>query len=367
MSQTITSEPNEDRLSKFENQILAHPILGSVYKDVIGLLQRPAVPIIEVVGPTGVGKSTLLKKVFTELLKNHGEAMARNSGLIPVVVVEVPAPDSGSFHWGDFYKRFLEGLSEPMVGYRSVKTCDGASPICTRKGGTVPELRWAVEQGIKHRGTKVVIIDEAQHLTKVSNARRLQDQMDTIKSLSSLAGVQFVMVGTYELLSLLNRNGQLARRTRCIHFHRYNFQTPADRQAFANLLHMFELRLPVKAEGILVDNLEFIYERCLGCIGILKDWLKLACNHALYAGHDSLEMHDLGVSALTEDSLLQILQEILEGERSIEAARRRTDELRAKLGIKEVKNSAAPINYAKEATIRRSVGERNPTRDVVGV
>ena len=115
MSQTITSEPNEDRLSKFENQILAHPIVGSVYKDVIGLLQRPAVPIIEVVGP------------------------------------------------------------------------------------------------------------------------------------------------------------------------------------------------------------------------------KLACNHALYVGHDSLEMHDLGVSALTEDSLLQILQEILEGERSIEAARRRTDELRAKLGIKEVK------------------------------
>jgi hypothetical protein len=224
-----------------------------------------------------------------------------------------------------------------------------------------------VEQGIKHRGTKVVIIDEAQHLTKVANARRLQDQMDTIKSLSSLAGVQFIMCGTYELLSLLNRNGQLARRTRCIHFQRYNFETPADRQAFANLLHMFELRLPVKAEGILVDNLEFIYERCLGCIGILKDWLKLACNHALYAGHDTLEMGDMEATALTQDSLLQILQEILEGERSIEAATQRTDELRAKLGIKAVKNSTAPLNGTKEGTVRRSVGERNPTRDVVGV
>jgi hypothetical protein len=231
----------------------------------------------------------------------------------------------------------------------------------------VPELRWAVEQGIKHRGTKVVIIDEAQHLTKVASARRLQDQMDTVKSLSSLAGVQFVMVGTYELLSLLNRNGQLARRTRCIHFHRYNFETPADRQAFANLLHMFELRLPVKADGILVDNLEFIYERCLGCIGILKDWLKLACNHALYAGHDSLEIADLEARALTQDSLLQILQEIVEGERAIEGARRRTDELRAKLGIKPVASSVPADGGAKQPAVRRSVGERHPIRDTVGV
>jgi len=118
-----------------------------------------------------------------------------------------------------------------------------------QKPTTFSELRLAVEQTIRHRGTKVVILDEAQHLTKVANARRLQDQMDAVKSISSFAGVQFVMVGTYELLTLLNRNGQLARRTRCIHFRRYDFEKPAHREAFTNLVGMFEARLPIKVKG----------------------------------------------------------------------------------------------------------------------
>ena len=367
MSQTITPTTAEDRLAKFESQVLAHPVIGSVYDATLSLIRRPAVPIIEVVGPTGVGKSTFVKKLRAELLKQFSEAMNKNPGLIPVILVEAPSPDSGTFHWGDFYKRLLKALFEPMIEHKSLEINGGESPVCLQQTGTFTELRWAVEQGIKQRGTKVVIIDEAQHLTKVANARRLQDQMDTIKSLSSLSDVQFVMVGTYELLTLLNQNGQLARRTRCIHFHRYDFEKPGDRQALVNLLAMFESRLPVQAEGVLVNNLEFIYEHCLVCIGILKDWLKLASNHAVDAGRDSLATRDLEATALTNDSLFQILEEILEGERSIAKWTQRGDDLRTKLGLKPVKNSAAPPGGAKVPAGGQAVGERKPSRDLVGV
>jgi hypothetical protein len=364
MTETINSETIENRLSKFDSQLLAHPELRSAYEAVLGLVQRPAVPIIEVVGPTGVGKSTLLKKLFGELLKQHRDAMNRNPGLIPVILAEVPSPDSGTFNWADFYKRLLERLFEPMVNEKSL----GGShePTAGQKPGTVIQLRWAVEQTIRNRGTKVVILDEGQHLTKVANARRLQDQMDAVKSISSLAGVQFVMVGTYELLTLLNRNGQLARRTRCIHFRRYDFEKPAHREAFTNLVGMFEARLPIKTEGLLTQNLEFVYEHCLGCIGILKDWLKLASNNAVDDNRESLTIRDLQATALPNDSLLQILQEILEGERSIESVTRRDDELRTKLGLKTMQD-AAVTNTTKPPSARRSVGERNPIRDSVGV
>ena len=250
-----------------------------------------------------------------------------------------------------------------MIDYKTHDFYDGAYQKKTR---TIDELRWSMEQCIRWRGTKVVIIDEAQHLTKVANARRLQDQMDCIKSLSSLAGVQFVMVGTYELLTLLNQNGQLARRTRCVHFHRYDFQKPSDRQALINLLGMFESRLPVQAEGILVNNCEYIYEHCLGCIGILKDWLKLASNRAVDARRDSLTMTDVEATALTQDSLRQILQEILEGERSISNWTQRSDDLRTMLGLKSA-NNPEPSDGAKAPAVRRAVGQRNPTRDPVGV
>jgi hypothetical protein len=359
-------ENTDERIAKFDAQVLAHPVIESVYNAVQGLIQRPVVPIIEVVGPTGVGKSTLLKKLRAEILKQFGDAMIKNPGLIPVIFVELKSPENGTFHWGDFYGRFLKAAGEPLIEHKSLRIVDAESPEHRKKIGNFTELRWAVEQCIRNRGTIIVILDEAQHLTKVANARRLQDQMDTIKSLASLSGVQFVMVGTYELLTLLNQNGQLARRTRCIHFRRYRFDEPADRQAFLNLLAMFESRLPLKADGLLIKNLEYIYEHCLGGVGILKDWLKLASIHGIDAHRDSLEMRDLEATALTQDSLLQILQEILEGEGSIEGWMKRGHELRTKLGLKPVQRPSSHPGDSKGPAARRAVGERKPKRDLVG-
>src|SRR6266404_5649041 len=107
-STIITPRMTEERMAKFEHQVLAHPVIESVYNAVQGLIRRPAVPIIEVVGPTGVGKSTLLKKLRAEILKQFGAEMTNNPGLIPVIFVEVKSPENGAFHWGDFYDRFLK-------------------------------------------------------------------------------------------------------------------------------------------------------------------------------------------------------------------------------------------------------------------
>ena len=369
-SHKIVAPPNiaalltaEDRLNIFENELLAHPVIDAVRDEVMSLLRRPTIPIIEVVGPTGIGKTTLVKKVHERLLDLYASAMKENPGFIPVVRVEAPSPDGGSFHWGDFYKRFLRAAQEPMIENKALKFID--EPI-DRKSSTFAELRWSMEQCIRQRGIKVVIIDEAQHLCKVSNARRLQDQMDLIKSLSSLTGVQFFMVGTYELLSLLNQNGQLARRTRCIHFRRYNFQKPNDQQALSTLLRMFEKRLPVQADGVLTSNIEFIYEHSLGCIGILKDWLKQACGRVVDSKRVALTPADLEATKLSEESLMQILTEILEGENSIGAWTQKGDDLRAKLGLKPVKSPVPPCGK-KLPAVRLAVGQRKPTRDPVKV
>jgi hypothetical protein len=222
-----------------------------------------------------------------------------------------------------------------------------------------------MEECIRQRGIKVVIVDEAEHLTKMVNARRLQDQMDTIKSLASLSAVQFVMIGTYELLALLNQNGQLARRTRSIHFRRYDYNNPADRQSLINLLGMFESRLPVPAGGLLVNHADFIYEHCLGCIGVLKSWLMEASIRAVDARRGALTMADLEATVQTDDALLQMLQEIIEGERSVGGWTQRGGELRAKLDLQQVISPAAAPGSAIVPPIRRSVGERKPIRDPV--
>src|SRR5260370_20593042 len=114
--------------------------------------------------------------------------MKTNLSLIPIMLVEAPSPDNGSFHWGDFYERFLDAALEPMIERKSVENFEAEFRDRTRKTSAFAGLRRAVEQCIRHRGTRIVIIDEAQHLTKDHNTRRPQDHKDTSKSLASVAG-----------------------------------------------------------------------------------------------------------------------------------------------------------------------------------
>ena len=100
-----------------------------------------------------------------------------------------------------------------------------------------PELRHALEEAMTKRGVHAVILDEAQHLMKIgtgSNAGKLLDQLDWIKSMTNVTGVLHILIGTYELLNFRNLSGQASRRGLDIHFPRYlyqNEQDPLDFQA----------------------------------------------------------------------------------------------------------------------------------------
>ncbi|WHZ02280.1 AAA family ATPase [Neobacillus sp. YX16] len=55
---------------------------------------------------------------------------------------------------------------------------------------TKRKLRNALESAIKGRKVKVILLDEAQHMTKVGSSKGLRNHMDSIKSLASKFGVQ---------------------------------------------------------------------------------------------------------------------------------------------------------------------------------
>jgi hypothetical protein len=367
MNDVQTIDSHTKLLAQFDERVIAHPALESVFKALETVVRQPgAIPLVIVVGPSGVGKSTLVRKLHQKILNESVATMKSDPGVIPIVLVVAISPDKGAFDWTDFYERFLKAANEPMIANKEFDTVEGETQRREKKGSH-RALRRAVEQCIRHRGTKIVIVDEAQHLSKVLNARRLQDQMDAIKSLADLAGAQFVMVGTKELFTLLNQNGQLARRTRCIHFPRYRLDSASDRQSFLNILGTFEARLPVQAAGILVKHSEYIYERCLGCVGTLKDWLKLAVRQTIDAGRSSLDLKDLENTALSNESLIQMLQEIREGEAKIESDSLRRDELRNLLGLQKNQETSPEANSTKSTHSRRTVGERAPVRDPVGI
>ena len=79
-------------------------------------------------------------------------------------------------------------------------------------------LRVALESAIRQRRPLAFLVDEAQHLAKIAGGRKLQDQLDCVKSLAIRTQTVHVLAGTYDLLILRQLSGQLSRRTRHIHF-----------------------------------------------------------------------------------------------------------------------------------------------------
>src|SRR6266851_7831880 len=163
--------------------------------------------------------------------------------------------------------------------------------------GSWTEYRYAVEQAVRHRRPIAVMIDEAQHLGKIPSGRRLLDQLDVIKSIANQTKTAHVLFGTYDLLAFRNLNGQLSRRSIDVHLARYRAEDSEERQTFIKVVRSFEKELPFEERPDLVSDWEFLYERSLGSVGVLKEWLVRAATVASRKGGHRLTRANLETQA----------------------------------------------------------------------
>jgi hypothetical protein len=379
----LLQRSSSERLAYFRSYTVAHPQLKTVSEALRRAIQEPGgASLIFVVGPTGVGKTTLRLRIEQELRQRFLAAGEPDPGRIPVVGFEAAAPDSGNFNWKDYYRRALHALEEPLIDYKldpSRPTRNGTVEWTVAARVCSPELRQALEQALRHRRPVAVLIDEAQHFTKIASGRRLSDQLDCLKSLASLTGCIHVLIGTYELLPCRNLSAQLSRRSRDIHFRRYRIDNPDDVAAFQRVIFSFQRHLPLAQEPELWRDWEFCYTYSLGCVGILKDWFTRALAEALERGALTLTRADLERCTWPLDQCVTTARDTLDGEsvfiEKVEAANR----LRQLLGFGTVASAEAAKPVARTNRMepdprsagglkRRGprVGLRRPVRDAVG-
>lgn len=379
----LLTQPSETRLAYFTGKVVAHPRLKEAHQALLKAIHDPTRPaLILVVGPTGVGKTTLRRGIERQLITEALPDLAHDPGRIPVVAVEAVASESGQFHWKDYYTRVLLALNEPLIDRKIASTIGKIDRNDHRRAivehvNSAPELRRALEQCLRQRRPTALIVDEAQHLRKSASARRLLDQMDTLKSLASLTGITHVLVGTYELLDLAHLSAQLSRRSVEIHFGRYTPNAATDLIAFRSVLLTFERHLPFATEPKLVEHWEELYERSVGCVGVLKSWLDRSLAAALAAGETTLTLRCLEQHAAPTRTLLSLAREIKEGEEAMGDGDRERPTLRALLGLsasprsarmpqgdEKVSNEPGP-NRARSPHGRAA--QRRPERDPVGI
>ena len=169
------------KLELFHSLTIAHPKLLTARDKLMDAIDG-SLPgsLILVLGPTGVGKTTLRRKVEQALTQQTSEVRTNDPGRLPFISIEAAAPQSGRFRWRDYFAQFLAAANEPAANRKVLLSLDPLTPQGTVTGS---QLEQAAMHTLHYRRPLAVFIDEAQHLAKVASGRKLIDQLDVVKSI----------------------------------------------------------------------------------------------------------------------------------------------------------------------------------------
>ncbi len=412
-------------LQRFKAYAMSHTLLAEVDKQITRAIHEPAgFAFVLLYGPSGVGKTTLIRQLEHRAGVGREPAFPGFAGgprhphpfaPVPLLLLETRPPDGATFNRAEYYQVALKQLGEyPYDPSWEQKKGRGKDA----KFNDSAELRQIYEAALARRGVRTIILDEAQHLLKLASGVKMIDQLDWLKSMTNTTGILYViynlersgrlvnnwhyvyselvssvlfqrsrarlyimhiLTGTYELLPLRNLNGQAARRGLEIHFPRYQFQHEPDQLAFQRTLLTLLQQIPLKVEiKPLVDQWSYFYERCIGCIGVLKDWLVRALAASLAAGQSELLLERIRECSLPIVQCESMALEAAAGEQELHYTASRQQHLWALLGMKMgedmIQQQVQPIPeehvqpLPDKATTRQKsrVGEQQPVRLEVG-
>lgn len=281
--------PVDERIAYFAQEVIAnHPELSRALDE----LDRKAYPMFErrlilLIGPTGVGKTALLRKLVRRRINKNAEAIRKNRELVPAFMVEVEAPDKGPFRFPTLYREALREmqaalpeLSQPVVSHRSAPVyplCIGAEAI--RRRGDQDALKERFMTNLIDRKVEIASFDEAVNIFKVGRPRsqterlqQLKDQADKLKTFTNKTPAAVILAGAYDFFELTLTSGQLARRSLIIHMEPYRM-TESGLDGFLKALMGLISYLPSAHELDPAVHGTELFLQCLGCIGTVKNIL----------------------------------------------------------------------------------------------
>lgn len=383
----LLSRTKRERREYFHDYTVPHTRMKEVCSELVSAaLDSSDTSLIFFAGPTGAGKTTLIRSLESKLVEHSRTELEEDRGRLPYVTFEVPAPETSVFPWKALYKRALTALDEPLIEHkvnvlerpqptlgRASTPRDAPRPVeakVPRRGGT-DDYRLAYESALLNRRPLVSILDEGQHLMKIANGRKLSDQLDIIKSVANMSGVPHLLAGTYDLIPFLDLSGQLARRTVIVHLPRYSNAVQQDADLFASVVRAFQQHLPLAEEPDLLGQVEYLYQHTIGCIGVLKDWLGRALNVALDEDAPTMTRKHLQKRALTAKQCRKMLADAQKGEKYFADDDAELARLQAELRMSSTTPMASGPPLPDDANGNVSTRthrpfQRKPGRDPVG-
>ena len=287
---------------EYNNETLRHPLFDKALDETIEAIKtRDGTGVIQVVGPTGAGKSHLGREIQSKLIKQHMRNCPDDKQIIPIPRFSVQLVNNKGFNWGLFYESYLGALQHPFP-----------------KSGGLKEARNNMIEAHKSRKPDAMLVDEAHNIfAGCYSPEAIHAQSEVLKSICEDTKCKLVFIGTYDQVAWINCNGQTARRNRPIHFPRYK-NIGEDRVLFGKIISHVEEKYPEWIRDSLSNQVDYLFEGSIGLVGNLRVWLMRALNNAVIAGEGGITLESLHATRAPTKSLTTILLEFQNGEKLIE-------------------------------------------------
>lgn len=358
----LLNADDSKKLNYFKNQVIVpHKNLKQISNQLLSKIIAPDdARVYFVFGVTGVGKTTLRKRLQKVLTEQFLDELRCNPGKIAVSSIEVPSPEGGKFSHLDYYERILYSLKEVLIEYKIVyeindKITNNFEPK-TNKSRNARALRRAVENVFKYRQIEAFMVDEGQHIFAISGAQRMLEQMNWIKSVANLTETVHILFGTYDLLNCPNLSGQIGRRSEDFHFAPYYKENNEDYAEFKKVALTFAQHMPLVKVPNFENKIDYFIDYSVGSIGIFHGWLYRSLRTCVNEHCNTLTFKHIKKAELAPYKRKTIREELEKGNRVLAQLMNENDNLTQSNNISEM----------QEQFRKRRVGQRCPKRDPVG-
>jgi hypothetical protein len=325
-----------------------------------------------VVGVTGSGKTTLKNEFIKRLLLDAKMDMEADPEHIPFASINIKAPGPTAFSWKDPYSECLRELAHPFAD---------ESPLWPSADTVSPYNKWrplynsrtsngilfrALQSAIRHRKPRALIFDEGQHFLRLTSSQSLRNQLEHLKFLADEMRTPIFIFGQYELMRFGDFSAQIVRRREVIHMGRYTIdpKNPDESlKAFAKVVEHFHRGMKDLCSFEFEDEVPNLYQGCVGCVGILQQWLLKAFHMSSRRGEKKISKQVLEQAMIPIADRKRILDEAMAGEERFSEAEAAESEYFDALGIRAIAGVNQPT---KKAGKRQLPGRRKPHNDPVG-
>lgn len=336
------------------------------------------VDFVILAGPTGVGKTSLLRRLEIEVAEIYAPQVLQTPSMVPMISSIAIADGAKKFGWRRLWTDANAALNDPFILARSWRTADVPKSRRLSEPLPVAVARETFEQELRLRRTRIWSIDEAQHILLGGSAGVVADQFDVLKSVGQVTNITQVLCGTYQLPTLLSYSGQVMRRSATVTLAPYDLSSEADRIAFSGVCKALLEHLPVECKLDPMLFVEELFYGTLGCVGVLKDWISRAWALSHFKSVP-LGMDHFIATRLPSQTLRSMHDEIIEWEQmntsssDVEyreqvksyASGKLSGDHSSRLVERPAAQSAPTAKRAVRPRAERRVGERLPGRDLV--